>query len=259
MKQSNSGLWASIPILVGVVIGILAIVRSRLQLPLLIVAMLVWSLWVLKNSAHKSLGDALYAYKLKWKRRKIRKEMAEYGVSYDDLQRKLLAHVNFRVTAALRSVYPSASWEWTMENPALFVARGGIGRIRVYSIPAYEYADVTLDQNAGLNCALVNDSLEQPSSPPSGQQETDPQTWFEVQAKSSLMQLAQNLNSKGHSRLFIKENGEVCIQPVPGGEDIPEGQLSNFPKKEFWPKITELLTSAGLPAATMEDRIQIAW
>ena len=107
MKQSKSGLWASISILIGVVIGILAIVRGRLQLPLLIAAMLVWSLWVLKNTTHKSLGDALYAYKLKWKRRKIRKEMAEYGVSYDDLQRKLLAHVNFRVTAALRSVYPS--------------------------------------------------------------------------------------------------------------------------------------------------------
>ena len=44
MKQSNSGLWASIPILIGVVIGILAIVRGHLQLPLLIAAMLIWSL-----------------------------------------------------------------------------------------------------------------------------------------------------------------------------------------------------------------------
>ena len=206
------------------------------------------------------MSDVIKAYKFELKSRKIRKEMAEHGVSYDDLQRKLLAHVNFRVTSALRSVYPNASWEWTMENPALFAARGGIGRIRVYSIPDYEYADVTLDQEVGLSCALVNVSpVQGVSSSQPDQQPTDPQIWFEDQAKNSLIRLAQDLNSKGHSRLFIKENGEVCIQPVPGGEYVPEGRLSSFPKKEFWPRITELLTSAGLPATAMEDRIQIAW
>ena len=37
------------------------------------------------------------------------------------------------------SVYPNVRWEWTMANPALFVAQGGIGRIRVYGIQDFDY------------------------------------------------------------------------------------------------------------------------
>ena len=42
-----------------------------------------------------------------------------------------------------------------MDDPALFAAQGGTGRIRVYGIPDYDYADVTIDQNANLSCTLL--------------------------------------------------------------------------------------------------------
>lgn len=42
-----------------------------------------------------------------------------------------------------------------MRNPVLFVAQGGTGRIRVYGVPAYDFADVTVDQSGKLSCSLV--------------------------------------------------------------------------------------------------------
>lgn len=36
--------------------------------------------------------------------------------------------------------------EWTLADPARFIAYGGTGRIRVYGIQDYEYADVILNR-----------------------------------------------------------------------------------------------------------------
>ena len=55
-----------------------------------------------------------------------------------------------RMAEHLRSVYPQAHWEWTLADPTRFIAYGGTGRIRVYGIPDYDYAGVTLDRQGGL-------------------------------------------------------------------------------------------------------------
>lgn len=63
----------------------------------------------------------------------------------------LLRYVNHRISEHLKSAFPKAHWEWTMSDPALFVVYGGTGRIRVYGVPDYDYADVTLNQQAALS------------------------------------------------------------------------------------------------------------
>ena len=68
----------------------------------------------------------------------------------------LLRHVNHRISEHLRSVYPQAHWEWTLADPTRFIAYGGTGRIRVYGVPDYEFADVTVDQNGKLSCFRFN-------------------------------------------------------------------------------------------------------
>ena len=261
MNGTKSPLWSSVAVLIGVVIGILAITTGRLRQSLLIVAMFVWTLWVLtyrmipmwRSYRKQRKHDALLQAK--------REEMAAVGISYDDLSRKLLANVSFRVSSALRSVYPNASWEWTMENPLRYAAEGGTGRIRVYNIPNYEYADVTLGSDAALSCSLVKVSPMKGdgSDGGAGQTSANPEVWFEDQAKESLVRLMNDLNTRGHSKLFLKEDGTACIQPVPGGEDIPQRALADFPAKVYWPKLAEAMTKAGMAATVLDDRIQIAW
>lgn len=166
MKQ-NITLGGSISILIGAVIAILALLRGTAQTVLLLVTFSLWGLWLVlallrpawrANRAYRSRED-----------RAAKQQEAFSGVN---LARLLLCHVNCRVTECLKSVYPNASWEWTMGDPALFIAHGGTGRIQVYGVQDYEYADVTLDQKGGLTCAMVK--LAPVGNAPSGKPVLNP-------------------------------------------------------------------------------------
>ena len=51
--------------------------------------------------------------------------------------------MNFRISAYLQSAYPEATWQWLEEFPEKIAAKGGTGRIRLYGVPDFDYADVT--------------------------------------------------------------------------------------------------------------------
>lgn len=138
MKQKIS-LGGSISILIGVVIAILALVRGPVQTGLPLGVFALWSLWVVLTLLRPA-WRANSAYRCQEER--AAKEQGEFAGR--NLAALLLQHVNCRVSEALQSVYPNVSWEWTMENPAVFVVRGGTGRIQVYGVPDYEFADVML-------------------------------------------------------------------------------------------------------------------
>ena len=144
MKQKKT-MGGSIGLLSGVVIAILALVRGPWQLPLLIGTFAVWGLWL------------LWTQVLPFRRTLQAQRRQEQAERFDrSLAQLLLRHVNYRVSDCLKAVYPDARWEWMMRDPALFVAQGGTGRIRVYGIPEYEFADVTVDQNGKLSCARTD-------------------------------------------------------------------------------------------------------
>lgn len=131
MKQKKT-IGGSIGLLIGVVIAILALVRGTWRLPLLIGTFAVWGLWLLCTH--------LLPF-----RRTGRKQKQQAGDINRQLAQTLLHHINYRVSDCLKASYPDARWEWMMHDPALFVAQGGTGRIRVYGVPDYELADVTVD------------------------------------------------------------------------------------------------------------------
>ena len=149
MKQKIS-LASSISILIGVVIAILALLHGPVQTVLLLVTFALWGLWVLLALLRPS-------WRANWdyRRREERIAKEQNALSGKNLSGLLLTHVNYRVSDYLKRVYPDARWEWMMPNPVLFIAQGGTGRIRVYGVPDYEYADVTLDKNGGLDCSMV--------------------------------------------------------------------------------------------------------
>ena len=150
MKQ-NKTIWGSVGLLTGVVIAILALVRGTWLFPLLIGTFAVWGLWL------------IFALALPYRRQKTQ------PVAFDrTLAQTLLHHVNYRVSACLKAGYPDARWEWMMRDPALFVAQGGTGRIRVFGIMGYEYADVTVDQSGKLSCALVKMVSVRETAEPNG-------------------------------------------------------------------------------------------
>ena len=102
MKQKIS-LGGSITILIGVVIGILALVRGPLQTGLLLGVFALWGLWVLLTLLRPAWrANKAYRYQEK------RAAMEQNEFSGRNLAELLLRHVNCRISEALQSVYPNA-------------------------------------------------------------------------------------------------------------------------------------------------------
>ena len=88
-------------------------------------------------------------------------------------------------------------------------------------------------------------------------QPIDPRIWYENNGRTVMETLIADLNSRGHSKLTLKENGDICIQQ--GEELVPQEHLSNFPAKVYWPRLVEVFESNGLAAETTAQGIQVSW
>ena len=242
MKQKKT-IGGSIGLLIGVVIAILALVRGTWLVPLLIGTFAVWGLWLLVTQV--------------FPRQTARKPQQAEPFNRQ-LAQTLLHHVNYRVSDCLKAGYPDARWEWMMRDPALFVAQGGTGRIRVTGIPDYEYADGTVDQGGKLTCLLVKMSPVEKPAPPN-QQPVEPQQWYEAQGRQTLGTLVADLDSRGHNALTVQEDGSICISPKGDGTEVKQAVLANFPAKDLWPKLVEILKQEGLAATVQGDCIAVTW
>ena len=269
MKQKNP-MWTSTSILVAAVLAIIAFVRGNWQIPLLIGAFAIWGLRVFLI-----LGlPALRIWRNRWRRKRQELEQeksrkaaeAEWNAAERDPEaaQALLRHVNHRISDQLKALYPEARWEWKTKTPTLLAIQGGIGRIRVYGVPDYEYADVELEQSGTLSCSLVK-GLAMPSTdqdPPSqapNQEDADPQVWYERQGRKTLETLIADLDSRGHHCLFLKEDGSICVRPMEGDEETVQDTLKGFPEKRLWDRLVKVLEDAGLAAVAREDCITVAW
>ena len=198
--KKESPLWSSISLLIGIVIAILALVRGRMLLPLLLAVFTLWLLWWLLTQA-LPLWRNNRAYRVKEAQLREQKAPANSGGQLADA---LLCHVNYRITAMLHAAYPNARWEW-LDEPSRFAVEGGTARIRVYGIPEHDYADVKLDQKANLDCSLVKLSPLMPGSPEIFEQtkenETEPakEAFLDFPEKVYWPQLVKVLESEGYA------------------------------------------------------------
>ena len=157
------------------------------------------------------------------------------------------------------------TFEWCEKQPEQLIRNGGTGRIRVFGIDEFDHADVTLDQNANIKCDMVKivplskvggETNEDDATPPN-RQPVDPRIWYETQGRSVLEALISDLNSRGHSKLTLREDGDICIEQ---DEDaVSQEHLNNFPQKVYWPRLAEVLESNGLAAEVTAQGIQVSW
>lgn len=263
MKQKSS-LWGSISILIGVVIAILALVRGRWLAPLLITVFALWGLWVILAQLVPLWRAESVRRQDEKKAQRDQEELTAANVPDMGVAQTLLRHVNHRISAQLKSAYPDARWEWIVKNPALLAVQGGIGRIRVYGVTDFDFADVELDQKANLACALVKAMPNRQADmgevqPGPAQQPVDPLVWYEVQGRRTLETLIGDLASRGHSRLTLKEDGSICVKPVEGGTDQVQSTFASFPPKVYWPQLVKVLEQEGLAAAVQDDCVAVSW
>lgn len=269
--KSDNALWGSISILAGAVIAILALIRGSWQTWLLLGVFTLWGLW--------AFAVLLRPYMQQAKRRRMqgqleKRRLAEGtapgqpsglpGMETAETELLLLRHVNHRISAYLRAVYPDVRWEWCEKKPEKMILTGGTGRIRLYGIPDFDHADVSVDQNADIACNMLKivplseaGGGEPEDTVPPNKQPVDPQIWYEVHGRKVLESLVADLNSRGHSRLTIHEDGDICIEE--DTEDAAREHLAGFPEKTYWPRLLQVFERNGLAAEIMEKGIQISW
>ena len=127
----------------------------------------------------------------------------------------------------------------------------------------FDYADVTMDHRSNLTCSLVKVVPVQGQGAeealPPNQQPVDPQVWYELQGRTVLENLVADLNSRGHSKLYLKEDGSICIKLEGGDEELVQEAFNSFPEKVYWPRLKDVLEQAGLAATVQDTCIQVAW
>jgi len=268
--KSDKSLWGSISILIGVVIGILALVKGSLQVWLLLGVFTLWGLWI--------VAFLLMPYMQQAKRRKVRKQQEQQRqsegiapafripeVNGEPTELLLLRHVNHRISAYLQAVYPKMTWEWCEKNPEKLIQHGGMGRIRIYGVEDFDHADISVDQKANISCNMVKIvPLSKAGQPgiveenlPPNQQPVDPQVWYEIQGRKVLETLMADLNSRGHSSLTLSEDGDVCVEQ--GEEATVQEHLSGFPAKVYWPRLVQVFERNGLAAEITAKGVQVSW
>lgn len=237
MRRKKS-LWSGVSMLIVAVLAITAFIRGNAQIWLYAIAFAVWAVWATVCFLIPYIKEEIHRQEA----RRIRKKCEEQDAMKpkftipevsDPVNLVLLRHANFRISAYLQSVYPEATWEWREEFPERIVAKGGTGRIKLFGVEGFNFADVTFDQNAGIDCALVNvvpmaqlgtaetpitkteEAAAEPVAAPKQQNPVDPQVWYEVQGRKVLEALITDLHSRGYSSLTIRENGDIAIKQEP--------------------------------------------
>ena len=137
----------------------------------------------------------------------------------------------------------------------------------MFGIDEFDHADVTLDQSANIKCDMVKSTFrlskvggetnEDDATPPN-RQPVDPRIWYETQGRSVLEALISDLNSRGHSKLTLREDGDICIEQ---GEDAVSSGASEqtFPRRSTGPVWQRFLESNGLAAEVTAQGIQVSW
>ena len=261
MKRQTS-LWGSISVLIGVLVGIVGLVRGPSFYPTLLLAVAVWAVWAILTFGLPCLRASHNRRQLATEAQSIQSELEEADVPVD-VARILLRHVNYRISAYLKSAYPDARWEWVTRNPALLAAQGGIGRIRIYGVDGSEYADVELDRQAKLTCSLIHPMAEPASAdepgPASSGMPLDPRIWYEQQGRQTLELLIADLDSRGYKRLTLHEDGSISTPADGAEEDALQSSFSTFPPKVYWPQLAKVLEQEGLAATVEANCVSVAW
>ena len=270
--RKKSNLWSDASILIVAVLAITAFFRGSMQFWLLVTAFAVWSIYAVFRHLLpfiQELQDRKEARALQrhYEQRQAKQQtFPDIDIS-DPVSIVLLRHASHRISVSLKAVFPDATWEWCVDDPEKIVAKGGVGRIRLHGAADYNYAEVTMDQDARISFQLLKmvpfgaeedaANSEQPAPSPKKVREVDPQVWYEQKGKTVLTNLIADLNSRGHSSLTILEDGNISITQA--DMEIKKAAFDSVPERTYWPRLVKVFKREGIAADATAQGLVLSW
>lgn len=187
----------------------------------------------------------------------------------------MLLHISLRITEKLKSAYPQSVWQWK-DTPSLQdILAGGTVRILVENMDAYTHADISFDRFGRIHVEpMTIGSFAEPSGngtgagPKAGSadaaEETPPEpsvvdvrVWYDLVGQKVLESQITELNANGHTKLTIKENGDIVINRQK--KEMLKGTLDSFPAKSYWDELVLLLAEDELKGKITGNTLQVSW
>lgn len=187
----------------------------------------------------------------------------------------MLLHISLRITEKLKSAYPQSVWQWKDAPSLQDILAGGTVRILVENMDAYTHADISFDRfgrihvepmtigsfaepsggnaGAGPRPGGADAAEETPAEPPV----VDVRVWYELVGQKVLESLITDLNANGHTKLTIKENGDVVVNRQK--KEMLKGTLDSFPAKGCWDELLALLAEDELKGKITGNTLQVSW
>lgn len=187
----------------------------------------------------------------------------------------MLLHISLRITEKLKSAYPQSVWQWK-DTPSLQdILAGGTVRILVENMDAYTHADISFDRFGRIHVEpMTIGSFAEPSGngtgagPKAGSadaaEETPPEpsvvdvrVWYELVGQKVLESQITELNANGHTKLTIKENGDIVVNRQK--KEMLKDTLDSFPAKSYWEELVLLLAEDELKGKITGNTLQVSW
>ena len=194
--------------------------------------------------------------------------MGECSYLYSEQEvEMMLCHISLRITDKLKSAYPQAVWQWKQKPSLKDILAGATLRIAVDDMEKYNHADICFDRFGRIHVQPLVVGSFQPSAqdtPPEPENEepevpsvVDVSVWYELVGQKVLESLITELNAGGHTRLTIKENGDVVIRQ--NKKELLKATLENFPGRNYWEDLISTLEENELKARIAGDALQVSW
>ena len=257
-------LRSSATLLIIAILAVMCFTRGTLQVVLYGISFAVWSVYAIKIFVMPAIERYRYRQEVK-QGMCVRENKFANTMENSKLSHLLLCHVNHRITGHIKSIYPDATWAWKINNPAYIMANSGIGRIELFGVKDYNYADITFDNDANIEFSLLKVTSMKTASQIENKDSTvdepksdiDPQVWFDTSGSVVLKSLIADLNSRGHNTLTIQEDGSCIIKQ--GDKDLKVKTLDAFPQKVYYPRLIKVLAGAGIAAKSVDAGLAVSW
>ena len=182
----------------------------------------------------------------------------------DDNVQAVLVHIALRISDKLKSAYPDAIWQWT-EQPSLHdILIGKIIRIQVENMSTYNHADISFDRFGRIHVEPMTIGTFKPEEETASTDETssepspvDVRVWYDLVGQPILEKHITELNTSGHGKLTIKENGDIVINRQK--KEVLIATLDSFPAKQYWKELVTVLEENELCAKANDKNLVVSW
>lgn len=182
-------------------------------------------------------------------------------------QETMLRHISLRITEKLKSAYPDATWRWQDKPELKTVLNGQTVRIITDGIEQNTHADIRFDRYARVRIDMLvveeftAKAAEQQESPTTDSETApdvvDVRVWYDLIGRNTLETLVTDLNANGHTRLTIKENGDIVI--TRNKKEEVQTHLDNFPARNYWNELISIFKENELKAVARKDGLSLSW